>query len=381
MNTSDKDADAYYGAELSRIYMDEFHRFSQYQFDILRSRLRSKAQFPSAFRATMNPDPNHFVFDFVEMFLDEEGYPVRSLSGKTAYFILDKDTVYTSWSEADLKQRFPYKKAQTYTYIPSILEDNKILMELEPEYWDSLDSMPEIKRKQLLLGCWFASDNHAMYFKREWLHKAHSVPPDARCVRAWDKASEEPNPNLRHPDFTASVKMWKDKRGNYYITNGTRFRLQSGPRDTKILHQAENDERDCPLIMPQDPGGAGADAFRQTTKMFLEEGFIVKKDPYPATKSKTQKFEPFATAAANGQVYLVESGWEPDALKMYLDELESFTGGRSSAQIKDDWVDATASAFNSISREKVIPQFSLGDFSSSSPTSYKKHKDDLGHYN
>lgn len=376
----DKDADAYYGAEISRIYMDEFHRFSQYQFDILRSRLRSKAAFPSAFRATMNPDPNHFVFDFVEMFLDEEGYPIRELSGRDAFFVVVNSQVYTAWSAEELIAKFPDKKPQTFTYIPSTLDDNKVLMELEPEYRDALDSMPEEKRKQLLLGCWFAQTNNAMYFKREWLHKAHSIPPDARCVRAWDKASEEPNPSLRHPDFTASVKMYKDRRGNYYLAGGCRFQKQSGPRDMEILRYAEHDGRDCHIVMPQDPGGAGADSFRQTTKMFLEEGFVVKKDKFPATKSKVSKFEPFATAAANGQVYLVESEWEPETLKIYLDELESFTGERSTASRKDDFVDATSSAFNTISREKVIPQFSLGDFSSSSPTSFKKHKDETGYY-
>lgn len=376
----DKDADAYYGAEISRIFMDEFHRFSQYQFDILRSRLRSKAQFPSQFRATMNPDPNHFVFDFVEMFLDEEGYPIQELSGKTAYFLVINSTVYTAWTQQDLLDKFPGKAPQSFTYIPSTLSDNKILTDLEPDYRDALDSMPEEKRKQLLLGCWFATTNHAMYFDRKWLHKAHSIPPDAKCVRAWDKASEEPNPNLRHPDYTASVKMYKDKRGNYYLAGGCRFRKQSGPRDLEILRYAEHDGRDCHIVMPQDPGSSGADSFRQTTKMFLEEGFIVKKDKFPATKSKVSKFEPFATAAANGQVYLVENEWDPETLKIYLDELEGFTGQRSNATTKDDLVDATSSAFNTISREKVIPQFSLGEFSSSSPTAFKTHKDSVDYY-
>lgn len=325
----------------------------------------------------MNPDASHFVFDFVEMFLDEEGFPIKELSGKTAYFLIVKGDIFTAWTSEELEQKFPGKKPQTFTYIPSTLDDNKILTDLEPEYAETLDSMPEDKRKQLLLGCWFASNNHAMYFKREWLHKADSVPSNSRCVRGWDKASEEPNPNLRHPDFTASVKMYKDRQGNYYITNGTRFRKRSGERDQMILRQAEADGRDCYVVFPVDPGAAGKDSFRHSTKMFLEEGFVVKKDPMPPTKPKLTKFEPFATAAQNGQVYIVESGWDRDELKLFYDELESFTGERSTASRKDDWVDACATAFNSISREKVIPQFSLGSFSEPSPTSYKKLKEDV----
>lgn len=329
---------------------------------------------------TLNPVQEHFVFDFVSMYLDEEGYPRQELAGVTAYFLVVNGNIYTAWSEQELREKFPGKNPQTYTYIPATLESNKILLELEPEYKDTLDSLPEDKRKQLLLGCWFAKSSDRVYFKREWLHKAHSIPPDARCVRAWDKASEEPNPNLRHPDYTASVKMYKDKRGNFYIAGGNRFRKQSGPRDRAILQTAEFDGRDCSIVFAIDPGAAGKDSFRQATKQFLEEGFVVKRDPYPPTKGKISKFEPFATAAENGQVYLVESEWDPDDLKQYLDELESFTGERSSAGRKDDWVDATASAFNTLVREKVIPQFDLGSFSTSSPTSLKQHKDDTGYY-
>jgi phage terminase large subunit-like protein len=332
----DKHADAWFGAELSRAYFDEFHRTSFHQFNIIRSRLRSKAKFPSAMRVTLNPDPDHFVFEFVERYLDEEGYPKPELSGKTAYYVMVAGDIFTAWTQEELLEKFPDKKPQSYAYVPATLMDNKVLLELEPDYKDNLDSMPEHQRKQLLLGCWFSKVSDGMYFKREWLHKADRVPQDAKCVRGWDKASEEPNPSLRHPDYTASVKMYKDRHGNFYLAGGCRFRKQSGPRDLEILRYAEGDGRDCYLVMPQDPGGAGADSFRQTTKLFLEEGFVVKKDPFPATKSKVSKFEPFSTAAANGQVYIVESEWNPDDLKSYLTELESFDGSRSGATRKDD---------------------------------------------
>ena len=315
---------------------DEFHRTSFHQFNIIRSRLRSKAKFPSAMRVTLNPDSDHFVFEFVERYLDEEGYPKPELSGKTAYYVMVSGNIYTAWTEEELREKFPDKNPQSYSYVPATLMDNKVLLELEPDYKDNLDSMPEHQRKQLLMGCWFSKVSDGMYFKREWLHKADRIPPEAKCVRAWDKASEEPNPSLRHPDYTASVKMYKDKNGNFYLAGGSRFRLQSGPRDQAILAQAEYDGRDCSIIFALDPGAAGKDSFRQATKQFLEEGFIVKRDPYPPTKGKVSKFEPFATAASNGQVYVVESEWDHDDLKTYLSELESFTGERSGANRKDD---------------------------------------------
>ena len=377
---NERDALAWYGSEISRAYFDEAQMFGEEEFNIIRSRLRSKAKFPSAMRLTMNPSSSHFSLEFVRRFLDEEGYPIKDLSGKTAYFSIVNGNIYTAWTAEELLEKFPDINPQTYSYVPAVLSDNKILMETEPEYRDVLASMPEVKRKQLLEGCWFVQDTHGMYFDRTWLHKASSVPPGCKAVRGWDKASEEPNPNLRHPDYTASVLMYKDKHGNYYLCNGTRFRKKSGERDLMILNQAEHDGRDVSIIFPIDPGASGKSDFRHSTKMFLEEGFIVKRDPMPPTRPKLQKFEPFATAAQNGQVYLVESTWDPDTLKIYLDELESFNGERSSAQRKDDFVDCTASAFNQISREKVIPQFSLGEFSESPPTQMSALRNETGYY-
>jgi len=87
---NDRDANQWYGTELSRVYMDEFQHFSEVQFTVLRSRLRSKAKFPSAMRCTMNPDSGHFVLEFIRRYLDEEGYPIREYSGKRAWFIINK---------------------------------------------------------------------------------------------------------------------------------------------------------------------------------------------------------------------------------------------------------------------------------------------------
>ena len=197
-----KDAMAWFGSELSRVYFDEFQRFTEEQFTIIRSRLRSMAKMPSAMRCTMNPDSGHFVLEFIKRYLDDEGYPIREYSGRRAYFIIQGGDIYTDWDYDSLKERFPDQNPQSYSYIPSVLSDNKALTDFEPGYEDILKSLPEIKRKQLLEGCWYVSDNHAMYFDRTWLHKIDAVPPNCKAVRGWDKASEEPNPNLRRPEPT-----------------------------------------------------------------------------------------------------------------------------------------------------------------------------------
>lgn len=332
----DKDAMAWYGAELSRAYFDEFQMFSETQFHVIRSRLRSKAKFPSQMRCTLNPDQHHFVIDYVKPFLDEEGFPIKELSGVTRYFLIVKGVLYSSWDIKELQEKFPDKVPKTYTYVPSTLNDNQVLMDLEPDYKDTLDSLPEDKRKQLLLGCWYVNSNETRYFDRTWLHKTDRVPDGAVAVRGWDKASEEPSPNLRYPDYTANVKMYRCKDGFYYLVNGYRFRKKPGDRDRLILEQALQDGDDCVVAVAVDPGSAGKFEFQEFSKKLISEGVIVKQDPMPNNKSKLKRFEPFSAAAQNGLVYIVESTWEKEDLDAFYAELENFTGERSVGNRKDD---------------------------------------------
>jgi len=68
---------------------------------------------------------------------------------------------------------------------------------------------------------------------------------------------------------------------------------------------------------------------------------------------------PFFSACENGYVYIIESTFNKPTLEAFLREIEMFNGERSSSRIKDDWVDATASAFNYLVRARNMPQVVL----------------------
>lgn len=340
----DTHADMHYGAEYTKIYFDEFQKISEYGFDVLRSRNRSMAKVPKGIRCTLNPDAGHFVYDWVLPFLDEEGFPVKELSGKTRYYLIVNGDLHSDWNYQDLYDRFydpelpeqKQKKPLTYTYIPSTLEDNPHLMENDPEYWDNLNSLPEKKRKQMLLGCWAKDDDSCMYFNRTWLHKATHVPTGAKYARGWDTASEVPNENNKHPDFTASTKMAKCKDGYYYICGGVRFQKRPGDRDREIMSIGNRDGVDCTLVQAIDPGAAGKVQFTEFAKKGNAEGLVVRSDPMPNNKSKLKRYEPFSAACENGLVYIVESTFEREELEQFYKENEEFDGERSTSRRKDD---------------------------------------------
>jgi phage terminase large subunit-like protein len=201
-----------------------------------------------------------------------------------------------------------------------------------------------------------------------------SYPLKAKHCRAWDKAATLPSAVTKNPDYTAASPKIYFSEGYYYLVwdmsqevmdekardKGItgRFRLQAGERDLLILAQAEHDGESCHVVFATDPSASGKVEFEYTAGKMLEHGFIVKKDPMPPNRSKLVRFTPFSSACQNGLVRIVKSSFPNEATyEAYVSELESFTGERSRANRKDDWSDATASAFNYISKMKHIQDF------------------------
>ena len=92
----------------------------------------------------------------------------------------------------------------------------------------------------------------------------------------------------------------------------------------------------------------------------------------PNNKSKLKKFEPFSSACENGQVFIVESTFEKDALLQLYKELEEFDGERSSSSKKDDLADAAASIYNYIVKAKVSKPVTLPTINA--PTRLSHHR-------
>jgi len=358
---------AYQGAQFTRIFFDEFTHFTESQFNYLRTRLRSKSKYKPALRASMNPDPEHFVRDWIEAYLDDDGYPIMELSGKVRYMLYFDGQLFTSWDKETLQRNFPNAAIRTYTFIPSQLKDNKILIENNPEYEKDLEANTKAEKAALLGGCWKYQLNEGSYFNRDWLIRTDKVPERAKPARAWDKASSIPSDTNKYPDYTATVKMYKDIDGLYYLVGdclpeiqdeteiANRFRKLPGERDALITKQAKEDGVECTVVFSRDPGQAGDSEFQQSAKKLIEIGMVVRPDPMPSNKTKITRFSPFSSACQNGLIRIVPSTWKSQAsLEHFLKELETFNGEPSSARRKDDLADAVASVFNFLAQEQVI---------------------------
>jgi phage terminase large subunit-like protein len=335
--------------------------------------------------ATCNPDFSSWIYDWVEWYLDDsdEGYPDPEKCGAIRYFVIvDEQPVFAD-TEEELAKAYPdicyttdpdtgkeiYVAPLSFSFIGGTIHDNPALIRANPKYLSALKSQTAINRARLLDGAWRVRPEGSNYFDRKWLHKVDQVPINCVQCRGWDKASQEPSDKNRYPDYTAgSPLMSKDRDGNFYLHWGFlddltdegsgvtgRFRKRPGERDKLILKQAQKDGTDCKVILPVDPGAAGKVEYQESAKKLTREGFTVRPDPMPTNKSKLKRFEPFSSACQSGLVSIVESSFPNKAtLDAFYKELESFDGEPSTGTRKDDWADATASAFNFLSTARII---------------------------
>jgi predicted phage terminase large subunit-like protein len=346
----------YQGAQFSAIFIDEATHATPFQINYLRTRLRSKAKNKAFMCLTMNPDQDHYVYQFVQPYLDEDGFPKRSLSGKKRYYIFVSGVVHTDWDKAKLKKEYPEQNPREYTFIPSLLTDNPALIEAEPDYADNLQANNPAEVEALLKGGWHYRPNTGTHFQRAWCQMVNEMPRDANRARAWDLASSEPTAEYRNPDYTAGIRVARASDGYFYIETGKRFRKRAGERDRLMMNLAQKDGDDVGVVIPRDSGAGGKAQAEDLSRKFVTAGFTCKQIPAGNAKGmKVKRFAPFSSAAENGLVKIVTSGWDTqEELEDFLGELEAFTGDGKG---HDDMVDAVADCFNHLSETRYIPSF------------------------
>ena len=364
----DKSADEHQGLQYSLELFDELTHFTWYQFEYLQQRLRSGAEMESRVVASCNPDRNHFTYDLIKYWLTPEGYPDDAKRGHLQYYVRRNDDFIWASDPKDLSKYLEEEGERPISveFIGATIYDNPPMIKKNPGYLSMLKGQSEINKARNLYGCWEAVPEAAGHFKRQWLNKHTKLPNEGIRVRSWDKAQTKPSEVNRYPDFTACCGMMKTKDGEYIIFGDHhennkdeeleyygKFRERSGKREQLILQQAIHDSEKTIVVLPQDPNGESE--FLESAKKLIENGFLVRKDPAKSTAGKLIRFSPFSAACENGLVGIVESTFDKKTLEMFYKELEDFTGERSTRSYKDDVPDSVSSAFNFLSKERIIP--------------------------
>lgn len=333
---NDYDRFNWQGTEVPYIAFDELTHFTFEDFTYLMSRNRNTNGFPNLIRATCNPDPDSWVREILDPWIDREtGFPIPEMSGKVLYMVIENEKFIFSENreeleyDADGNKRFP----KSITFIPSKITDNPYLAN-DASYRASLDAMPEYERKQLRDGCWLYRPNKGLVFSKDWFEKVTILPQFKKVVRGWDFASgqdKDLSKKQKH-DYSASVKLGLGVDGYTYVLDVTKEQLSPSELTNRIIELAEQDGIGCVIRIPQDPGQAGAFQAQQLVRTLNE--YTVKHRTMRS--SKFDRARAVASKCEHGMYKIWQSDWN----KMFLNDLEAFPNELKSPDIVDALVEA-----------------------------------------
>ncbi len=148
---SESDVYQYQSAEYDVIRFDELTHFTEFMYTYMISRCRGANTFPKRIKSSTNP--GGVGHNWVKERFINIGPP---------------NVVHECQLTADSE------KKSTRIFIPSLIADNKFLLESDPDYVARLDNLPEKERKALKYGNWDIFDGQ---FFAEFDRTVHVVEP------------------------------------------------------------------------------------------------------------------------------------------------------------------------------------------------------------
>ena len=354
------------GSQIPYIGFDELTHFTEKQFFYMLTRNRSTCGVRPYVRATMNPDAASWVRKFIDWYIDPEtGYAIEERCGVIRWFVRNKNKIIWADSREELKRQFPKLTPKSFTFIKATIEDNKILMQKDPDYLANLEAQDEVEKERLKNGNWNIMPAAGIYFKKHFFKEIDELPQFKRVVRCWDRAATEWKPgDTTDPDYSAGIKIGQTFDNKYVVFGIGRERYKASDVENMMINTAKQDGSDCTIVIFQDPGGAGKNEAEQMVIKLA--GFPVVVDK--VVKDKVTLAKPFATQVQHGNVY-VWTGIPKDVRQDYYDELENFPDGS-----KDDQVDGSSGAFNELALNTVADFPDEGTLDSEDY--YEDHADD-----
>lgn len=173
---TDRDVLRYQGQEYDVIAIDEATQMNEYRFSIFKACLRGVAPFPRRMYLTCNPGGIGHAW-VKRLFIDR-----RFRVGENPH---------------------------DYVFIPALVYDNPVLMEADPDYVRSLESLPERLRDAWLHGRWDVFEGQFFPEFDESIHVivSHELPPRLKRFVALDYGF----------DMLAALLMGVDCEGNLYV--------------------------------------------------------------------------------------------------------------------------------------------------------------------
>lgn len=234
---SERDVYRYQSAEYDVIRFDELTHFTESMYLYLQSRLRGAKPFPRQMKSTTNPGG-----------VGHQWVKSRFVDPAPA------DTVIRD----DLGTR---------RFIPARVQDNRFLMQGDPQYISRLKRLPERERRALLEGDWDLTEGR---FFTQWDRSIHvvepfEIPDHWRQYFALDYGL----------DMLAGLFAAEDEQGDFYVW---RELYEPGLIVSEAAARIkEAFGGDCPHYAPPDLWSRQKDSGRAIADLFRENGILLTR--------------------------------------------------------------------------------------------------------
>lgn len=289
------------GTEYCLVCWDELQHFSKKMFFYLLSRNRSTCGVRPYVLATCNPDPDSFLADFLEWWIDQDeilpdgsknpnwGFPIKERVGKLRYMVVYEDNVIWGDSKKEIIEKHPDIFEQTkgdpeeliksVTFITGTIYDNKKLLDTNAGYLANLMALDEVEKARLLFGNWKVRVNDTC------LHSNESI----------NNVFFNPYPNLDSTGYiTCDAAMFGDDLSTIWTWRGwkvVRLDIFSKNNQLDLVKQIEKNRAEFGVLRTNvliDQQGVGGGV----VKLGKYVGFSGQDNPIPVSELKDDRGKP-----------------------------------------------------------------------------------------
>lgn len=240
----EKDVYQYQSAEYDVIRFDELTHFTEFMYTYMISRCRGANNYPKRIKSSTNPGGIGHAW-VKERFIDI-GAPNK----------IHECTLETG-------------EVVSRIFIPSLVQDNKFMLEYDPDYIKRLDNLPEKERKALKDGNW---DIHDGMFFTEFKRSIHVIKP-FEIPKEWTRYI-----SLDYGlDMFAALFHSVDTKGKDYIYKEIHKSRLIVSEAVQILKSYMRKEKFKYVYAPPDLWSKDRHTGKSTAELFYEGGIPLTK--------------------------------------------------------------------------------------------------------
>ena len=240
----EKDVYQYQSAEYDVIRFDELTHFTEFMYTYMISRCRGANTYPKRIKSSTNPGGVGHAW-VKERFID----------------IGEPNVIHNCKLETG--------EEVTRIFIPSLVTDNKFMLEYDPDYIKRLDALPEKERKALKYGDWDIYDG--MFFP-EFKRSVHVIEP-FKIPDNWNRYIAM-DYGL---DMFAVLFVAIDTKGKAYIYNEIHKSNLIVSEAVQTLKSYMRQNKYKYIYAPPDLWNRNRDTGKSTAELFWEGGIDLTK--------------------------------------------------------------------------------------------------------